>query len=223
MRKFTKIIVPFLLAILVLLPVTQADQVAAASKYEEGEYSLPFSVLKSDGSGTSAAAEYLSSAKLIVKDGKNTVQMTVSNSSMLKSLTVNGATANTISSNESEDTRVVQFTASNLDGNLNGTMHVVVPAEVLPPNGYDENYDVQFSFNTSEVPTQSSSKGTEGEETDEENGQGNSDDENKEGETTVAGKDKEENPPTGDNAPILLFTVVLVASGIVLVRKFAIK
>lgn len=212
MKKLTKIFAPILLALLVLLPVSQ-DQVAAASKYKDGEYRLPFNVLKSDGSGTSAAAEYLSSATLIVKDGQNTVRMNVKNSSMLRNLTVNGATANTVSSNDGDDTRVVQFVASNLDGNVSGTMHVVVPAEVLPPNGYDENYNVQFTFDTSGIATQSGSS-TEGDGSGDNEGATNSEPGN---------KTPEENPPTGDNAPILLFTVILLASGIVLVRKVAFK
>src|SRR5690625_5224345 len=218
MRKLTKFFIPVLLAILVFLPVTQADQVVAASKYEEGEYDLSFNVLKSGSSETSAAAEYLSSAKLIVKDGTNTVQMNVSNSSMLKSLTVDGATANTVSSDEAKDTRVVQFTASNLDGNLNGTMHVVVPAEVLPPNGYDEEYNVQFSFNTADIPTQSSGGGA-GDEKEDESEADNSETE-EDGNGVVPSED---NPKTGDSAPILLFTIVLLASGFVLIRKVAFK
>src|SRR5690625_7947567 len=121
MRKLTKFFIPVLLAILVFLPVTQADQVVAASKYEEGEYDLSFNDLKSGSSETSAAAEYLSSAKLIVKDGTNTVQMNVSNSSMLKSLRVDGATANTVSADETNDTRGGQFNAVNLKENINGT------------------------------------------------------------------------------------------------------
>jgi len=218
MRKLTKFFIPVLLAILVFLPVTQADQVVAASKYEEGEYDLSFNVLKSGSSETSAAAEYLSSAKLIVKDGTNTVQMNVSNSSMLKSLTVDGATANTVSSDEAKDTRVVQFNASNLDGNLNGTMHVVVPAEVLPPNGYDEEYNVQFSFNTADIPTQSSGDEA-GDEKEDESEAENS--ETEEGGNGVV--PSEDNPKTGDSAPILLFTIVLLASGFVLIRKVAFK
>lgn len=205
MRKLTKFFVPMLLAILVFLPVTQADQVAAA-QFEDGEYNLSFQVLDGSG-GTSTAADYLTSAKLIVENGQNKVQMHVKSSSMLKSLTVNGATASTVSSNEGNDTRVVQFAASTLDGNLSGSMHVVVPAEQLPPNGYDKNHTVTFKFNTSGIPTAS------GESVD-------SSDE----ETTEAGTPApEENPPTGDNAPILLFSIVLLASGIFLVRKVAVK
>src|SRR5699024_6762002 len=113
MQKVMKFFVPML----VLLPFTQADEVSAASTFEDGEYNLPFQVL-SEGGGESVAAEYLSTAKLIVSGGKNTVQMNVSSSSMLKSLTVNGAIANTVSSNEGNDTRVVQFNASSLEGNL---------------------------------------------------------------------------------------------------------
>src|SRR5699024_3166467 len=51
-------------------------------KYENGEYDLPFIVWKADSDEKSVADDYLEHpAKLIVKDGKYTVQTTLKNNS----------------------------------------------------------------------------------------------------------------------------------------------
>lgn len=210
MRKFTKIIVPFLLAILVLLPVTQADQVAAASKYEDGEYSLSFNVLKENSDDRSIAADYMKSpAKLIVKDGKNLVQITLTSASYWQDFSVSSSSVKTIS--DGADTRLVQFEVGDLDQIVTGSMHVVVP-----DIDYDSKYNVRFQFDTSNLPGAS---GSDDEKTEEENGE----DKSTEDGTAVGEKGPEENPPTGDSAPILLLTVVLLASGLMLVRKVAFK
>src|SRR5690625_4514227 len=210
MRKFTKIIVPFLLAILVLLPVTQADQVAAASKYEEGEYTLPFSVLKENSNETSIAADYMKSpAKLIVKDGKNLVQVTLTHKSYWQSFSVSSSSVETIT--DGADTRLVQFEVGDLDQLVTANMHIIVE-----DIDYDSKYNVRLQFDTSNLPGASSSA-------DEKTGEENGEDESTEDDTAVGEKGPEENPPTGDNAPILLLTVVLLASGLMLVRKVAFK
>ena len=194
MRKLTKFFVPMLLAILVLLPVTQADQVAAASKFEDGEYNLSFQVLDASGSKTSAADEFLSStAKLNVKDGQNTLTVTItSNASMLETMSVNGT-----SGSKSGST----FTFNNVEISQtgNGSMKVNVP------DLYEETYNVVYKFGN--LPS----------------GQSSGSDTGDEGESTTGSPAPEENPPTGDNAPILLLSIVLLASGIFLVRKLAVK
>lgn len=203
MRKLTKFFVPMLLAILVLLPVTQADQVAAASKFEDGEYNLSLSILSTSGE-PSVAGDYLSdSATLVVKGGNNTLHLSIAQEAdMVKAATIGGTNGNKSGST---------LTFSNVDvtQTMSGTIHVVVPKEQLPPNGYDTNHSITYQFNNlSDVPT----KQGEAEESDEES------DNDTEG--TPA---PEDNPKTGDNAPILLFSIVLLASGIFLVRKLAVK
>ena len=120
--------------------------------YKDGEYELPLKVLKNDSDEISAADNYLSSAKLIIENGRNTIRINVTSSTMLKELTIDGATAKTISENKSDDTRVVEVEVGNIEEKLNGTMHVVVAAEDFPPNGYDMNHKVQYDFDTSEIP-----------------------------------------------------------------------
>src|SRR5699024_11622412 len=100
-----------------------------------------------------------------------------------------------------------------LDQVLSGTMHVVVP------DLYDEKYDVRFSFDTSGIPGEGATD-DESEENDE-NDKGDSNDEKDEDENGVA--TSEDNPKTGDSAPILLFAVVLLASGFVFIRKVAMR
>src|SRR5699024_11383345 len=77
-----------------------------------------------------------------------TVQMTVAESSMLKELTIDGASETTVQEDEVKNTRVAQFVVGNIDKPLDGKMHVVVP-EI---EGYDNEYMVQFVFNTSKIP-----------------------------------------------------------------------
>ncbi len=203
MRKLTKFFVPMLLAILVLLPVTQADQVAAASKFEDGEYNLSLQVLHETGDKESQAGDYLSKdATLVVKDGENTVNISISQEADM----VQGATLNGIKGEKNGST--ITFSDVDISEKTNGTIHVVVPKEVLPPVGYDTDHTVIYQFtNLSDVPTTQE----EAEEVEE------SDD-------IVEGKETpEDNPKTGDKTPILLFSVVLIASGVVLVRKVAFK
>lgn len=218
MQKVMKFFVPMFVAILILLPFTQADEVSAASTFEDGEYDLPFQV-KSNSGGESTAGKYLKSGKLIVKDGKNTVQMTVSESSMLKELTIDGASETTVQEDDSKNTRVAQFVVGNVDKPLDGKMHVVVP-EMPGFEGYDEEYVVQFIFNTSKIPGGSEEQ-TE-DESDEINESNDNNENNENNENDEDGTaSPEDNPKTGDHTPILILTVVLLASGFVLVRKVA--
>lgn len=217
MQKVMKFFVPMFVAILVLLPFTQADEVSAASTFEDGEYNISMSVL-SEGGGTSIADDYLSNnATLVVKDGKNTLHLTVEqDAEMVKATTVGGTKG-------SKNGSTFTFNNIDLSQSMSGTMHVVVPKEQLPPKGYDKNHTVTFNFDTSNVPSQGSSgKAKELKQGEEPVDKGN-EDKNKEDEDKTGQTAAEENPPTGDNAPILLFTVVLLASGIVLVRKVAFK
>src|SRR5699024_3079522 len=114
MNKLTKRIIPALLAILVLLPVSQGNEVSAASQYENGEYSVSLTVLKGDSDEASVANDFISSkAKVIVADGTNTVQITVTQASMLKSLKIGTSEVKEISSDG--ETAVLEFKTDDLD------------------------------------------------------------------------------------------------------------
>ncbi|GIN97220.1 heme uptake protein IsdC [Siminovitchia terrae] len=216
MKGFKKLIIPLLLALFVL--TFNISNAAAATPYADGEYTLPFTVLKGDSDERSMTNDYLSSpGKLIVKDGKNFVQLTLKNSSWWKEFKVGSQDVTVIS--EGNDTRVVQFEVQDLDTITDAKIHVIVPNI-----DYDNKYDIRFKFDTSGISgsgnSETANKG--------ELNQGNSNEQNQNSEqstdnSTTGSKKIEKNPPTGDEAPILLLTVVLLASGFVVYRKVRVR
>lgn len=200
-----KALLSSLVIIVGLLSFQPALPTDAASTYKDGEYSLPFTVLKGDSDERSMTNDYLvSPAKLIVKDGKNTVQLTLKNSSWWKSFSVSSGGISVIS--DSNDTRVVQFNVQDLNQLLSGNIHVVVP-----DIDYDNKYTVRFKFDASGIPSAGETQNN-GETGSVDNGQQN-------GDTSVGEKTVEENPPTGDHAPVLLLGIILLGSGVFLVRQ----
>jgi heme-binding NEAT domain protein len=206
MKNLDRVIIAFLLIVITLFSVTQSQIVEAESKYTDGEYSLPFTVLKGDSDNPSMTNDYLTSpAKLIVKDGKNFVQATLKNSSWWQEFSVASSGVTVIS--EANDTRVVQFEVGDLDQILHANIHVIVP-----DINYDNKYDVRFKFDTSDltsavgIQTQATNNGTE------------TTNQNAHEKTTA-----EKNPPTGDHTPIILLSVAIIFSGLILVRKLAIR
>lgn len=170
----------------------------AEAAYADGEYQLPFTILKADGSEKSKADDYVNKpAKLIVKNGKYTVQMTLKNSSWWKSFTVESKPVKVIS--DAKDARIVQFEVSDLNKLVKGHIHIVIP-----DIKYDSEYDIRFQFDTSKLGSSAGSNAAS---------DGNS----------VSGEKVEENPPTGDNAPIFMLAIGLLASGLLLFRKLALR
>src|SRR5690625_561955 len=217
MRKIFKFLVPVLFVLVTILPFAQSNSVEAASTYADGEYDLPFTVLKGDSDESSMTNDYLvSPAKLIVENGKNKVQLTLKNSSWWQEFTVASGSVSVLS--DENDTRVVQFEVGDLDQILSSKIHVIVP-----DIDYDNKYDVRFQFDTSGLTVNDAgNEDNASDETDKENGNGSTKSETDEDEVSTSGK-AEENPPTGDNAPILLLSVVLLGSGFFLVRRFAVR
>lgn len=210
MKNIFKIFAPFLIVIMTFFSVNQGDTVGAASKYEDGEYTVPFTVLKGDSDERSMTNDYVTSpGKLVVKDGKNLVQLTINNSSWWQYFKVNGQDVTVLSEDEGADTRVVQFEVQDLDQIVPANIHVIVP-----DIDYDNKYDIRFQFDTTNVPGAGGSNDSG--ETNEEEGT-NSGAGNKEG----GEKEAEKNPPTGDNTPVLLLGLMLIGSSIFLVRKLA--
>lgn len=167
----------------------------AEAAYADGEYTLPFTILQGNSNEQSKTNDYVvSPAKLIVKNGKYTVQMTLKNSSWWKSFTVESKPVKVIS--DSNDKRVVQFEVSDVNKLVKGHIHIVVP-----DINYDSSYDIRLQFDTSKIGAGKASSS------------GNS----------ASGEKAEENPPTGDNAPIFMLAIALLVSGAVLFRKLAFR
>ncbi|WP_077706654.1 heme uptake protein IsdC [Virgibacillus sp.] len=214
MNKVKKKIILFLLMLIAVFSV-ESTSIEAASNYDEGEYNLPFTVLKGDSNERSMTNDYLKSpGKLIVKNGKNIVQLTLKNSSWWKSFHIQSKPVTVVS--ESNDTRVVQFDVADLNQILDANIHVVVP-----DIDYDNKYNIRFQFDTSSLkmgdktssPANNESKNNveaEKQSTDGTKHTGNK-------------SEPEKNPKTSDNTPVFLLTATLFASGFVILRKISVK
>ncbi|QTD40875.1 NEAT domain-containing protein [Sporosarcina sp. Te-1] len=141
-----------LLAIFIPLMPMQAS---AATIFADGEYTVPFTVLKGTGNEQSTTADYMvSPAKVHIRNGKATVTVTLNNSSWWQYFKVQSGggfkDVQVVSENRDTDKRTVKFDVADLGQMLNGKIHVIVTG--IPGFEYDHKYDIRFSFNTSGIP-----------------------------------------------------------------------
>ena len=219
MNKGLKVLFSFIIAILVVLPVVQTNTVEAASKYADGEHSLPFTVLKDSSNEQSVTNDYMNTpAKLVVKDGKNFVQVSLKNSSWWQYFKVQsgGSFVDVTVLSEGNDTQLVQFEVQDLDQLLNAKVHIIVP-----DINYDNKYDIRFKFNTANVSA--ATAGVSSDTSEKVDNKGTTSTEQGNSKTGVEKKKAEENPKTSDKSPILVLSLVLLASGFLVVRRVAFK
>ncbi len=137
--------------LMLILPTFAPQKATAASPYANGEYSVPFSVLKDTGSEPSATAEYVvSPAKLIVQNGKMHVIMTLNNSSWWQYFKVNGTDVQVLSEDTANDKRVVKFEVKDITQLVGAKIHIIVTG--IPGFSYDNKYDIRFKFNSTTIP-----------------------------------------------------------------------
>ncbi len=122
-------------------------------RYADGEYSVPFIVLKDTGNEQSATAEYMvSPAKVIVQNGKMHVVMTLNNSSWWQYFKVQSGGGFTdvqvLSEDTANDKRVVKFEVKDIEQLVSAKIHVIVTG--IPGFTYDNKYDIRFKFNKCE-------------------------------------------------------------------------
>ncbi|MFJ7936657.1 NEAT domain-containing protein [Sporosarcina sp. NPDC096371] len=151
LKKKTIGLVAMLLMVWMTLPLFAPGKALAATPYQDGEYTLPFSVLKDTGNEPSATAEYVvSPAKLIVQNGKMHVVMTLNNSSWWQYFKVQSADVQVVSEDKANDKRVVKFAVSDLDQMVSAKIHIIVTG--IPGFDYDNKYDIRFKFNGANIP-----------------------------------------------------------------------
>ncbi|MBR0602724.1 heme uptake protein IsdC [Bacillus safensis] len=204
----------FLLAL--LLPFSNAQ----AATLKDGTYSVNYTVLKAEGNAVSMANDYwLKPAKVVAKNGKLTVQMTIKNSSWVTEFKVpgNGGYVDTtvLSTNKKANTRLVQFQAQSLSKPIKSKIHVTVKSA-----DYDHDYTIQLKFDESSMKSLSSTsenKSTGAQESQ----QPSKESTNKAGTSTT--KQQEDNPQTGDTSQIGWLLVLVLCSGGFLARKWIIK
>lgn len=145
-----------LLALFTILPALAPEKAAAATMFADGEYSVPFTVLKDTGNEQSTTAEYMvSPAKVIVQNDKVFAVVTLNNSSWwqyFKVQTGGGfADVQVLSNDTTNDKRVVKFEVKDIGQLVNAKIHVIVTG--IPGFTYDNKYDIRFKFNSSTIPS----------------------------------------------------------------------
>ncbi|MEK4374216.1 heme uptake protein IsdC [Bacillus sp. FSL L8-0215] len=203
----------FLLAL--MLPFSNAQ--AAALK--DGTYSVNYTVLKAEGNAVSMANDYwLKPAKVIVKNGNLTVQMTIKNSSWVTEFKVpgNGGYVDTtvLSTNKKANTRLVQFQAQSLSKPIKSKIHVTVKSA-----DYDHDYTIQLKFDESSIKSLSSNNANQSAGA-AESQQPSKESTNKADSSTTK---QQENPQTGDTSQTGWLLVLVLCSGGFLARKWIIK
>ncbi|MBQ4814903.1 heme uptake protein IsdC [Bacillus pumilus] len=216
MKKMMRLSV-FMTALLLafMLPFSNAQ----AATLKDGTYSVNYNVLKAEGNAVSMANDYwLKPAKVIAKNGKLTVQMTIKNSSWVTEFKVpgNGGYVDTtvLSTNKKANTRIVQFQAQSLSKPIKSKIHVTVKSA-----DYDHDYTIQLKFDESSMKSLSSNS------TNKSAGEAENQQPAKESTKTSDSSTtkQEENPQTGDSNQIGWLLVLALCSGGFLARKWIIK
>ncbi|MBD8035636.1 heme uptake protein IsdC [Solibacillus sp. A46] len=133
-----------ILSVLFLVAFTLPN--ASLAAIADGTYEVNYQVNKPGSNSASMANDYfLKPAKLIVNNGKMTMQITIKNSSWVTEFKPPGG-AKVISTNESAGQRTVQFPVSN--ANL-----VTIAMKIdIDDIDYHHAYSVDFVFNSSGLP-----------------------------------------------------------------------
>lgn len=171
---------------------------SASAAPADGTYEVNYQVLKAENNSASIADGYFQKpAKLIVENGVQTVQVTVTSANMVKSLTGPNGKATVVSNDTTNNVKVLKFTVNDISKEAQMKMHIVVDADEIQ---YDTEHGARFVF---DAPKSSAGAATPTKQTDNENN----------GKATTTS-----NPKTGDETPILLFTLLLIGSGLIIAR-----
>ncbi|MFP5201181.1 MULTISPECIES: NEAT domain-containing protein [Bacillus] len=154
MKRLFHLNAAILLVLFSLLTAFQVPQgTAQAASFVDGEYTVGFTILKNGTTEASMMDTYTEKpAKLILENGKTTAYVTLKQSQEITDFKVeqNGTlvTTETVSEDETTNTRVIKFDVSDLSSKLNGWVKIYWD---LGGFIYDEAYDVQIVFDQSSL------------------------------------------------------------------------
>lgn len=175
-----------------------------SAQIADGTYKVNYEMKESGSANTSIADGYFTKpATLTVQNGVQYIQLTVTGSNYIKSLSTPTGPVSVVSENTANQTRTVKFRVKgDLSQPLNMDMHIVVP------DMYDMTHTARAVFNVSGLPQATSA----GEQKSVESGS----------ETSGNIAETVENPKTGDNSPIGMYALLMLGSAIALfaIRKF---
>lgn len=147
-KRFSALVLAGILSLLVI------PAALAAVDLGDGTYSVDYTVLKADSDTASMANSYfVKPATVVVEDGEAYAQVQLTSSSWITKLEVEyGGTyveAQTVSSDSSANTRIVQFPLEGLTDLTNAKVSVSIPVI-----GYSGTYDIRLSFDESSAVAQ---------------------------------------------------------------------
>ncbi|MBU5209787.1 NEAT domain-containing protein [Bacillus safensis] len=203
MKRLFHLKAAILLVLFSLLTAFQIPQgTAQAASFVDGEYTVGFTILKDGTSEASMMDTYTEKpAKLIVENGKTTAYVTLKQSKEITDFKVeqNGAlvTTETVSEDETANTRVIKFDVADLSAKLNGWVKIYWD---LGGFIYDEAYDVQLAFDQSSLTLVNSAEPEENEpKPDDQNGTKPDDNETKPDDQNGTKPDDNETKPDDQN------------------------
>ncbi|KMY51467.1 heme uptake protein IsdC [Peribacillus loiseleuriae] len=215
----------YLFTIIALLLVSIAPKVDAASQLADGTYTINYTILKGDNDSASMANDYfLKPATLNVKNGTIQVQIKIKQSNWIKELSINGSPVKIVSQDQTSDTRVIQFSASDLTKPILSKMHVLIE-----DYNYDNKYTVRFSFDMSSLkginvaaaptetkaatPTEKSTSTAKANNATTKHSEAVSNSKEVTADTNVKSQSKAEaNPKTGDSTEVGILIVMLISA-----------
>ena len=154
MKRLFHLQTAILLVLFSLLTAFQLPQgTAQAASLADGEYTAGFTILKNGSTEASMMDTYTEKpAKLIIENGKTTAYLTLKQSKEITDFKVeqNGSlvTTETVSEDETANTRVIKFDVADVSAKLNGWVKIYWD---LGGFIYDEAYDVQLAFDQSSL------------------------------------------------------------------------
>ncbi|WP_254506290.1 NEAT domain-containing protein [Bacillus altitudinis] len=154
MKRLFHLQTAILLVLFSLLTAFQLPQgTAQAATLADGEYTAGFTILKNGSTEASMMDTYTEKpAKLVIENGKTTAYLTLKQSKEITDFKVeqNGSlvTTETVSEDETANTRVIKFDVADVSAKLNGWVKIYWD---LGGFIYDEAYDVQIAFDESSL------------------------------------------------------------------------
>jgi len=168
----------------------------ASAQLTDGTHSIKYQVNKPESSSVSIANDYfVKPAKVTVKNGTATVQITLKNSKWITKFQPPGG-ATVVSEDKAADTRIVQFTVKDLTKPLVTSMKIDID-----DINYHHEYSVALVFDAASTGSSTAPKTNDVKTS-----------------TNSTAESQVPNPQTSDTTPYLLI-VALVGSAFLLYRK----
>lgn len=190
-----KIMVLFMLFSMIALNVALPQ---ASAQFADGTHSVNYQVNKPESNSPSIANDYfVKPAKVTVKNGVATVQITLKNSAWITKFQPPGG-ATVVSEDKTADTRIVQFTVNDLSKSVVTAMKIDID-----DINYHHEYSVSLVFEASSSNSGASSVTTS---------------DNTASNVNISSESQVSNPQTSDTTPYL-FIIALAGSAFLLYRN----